>query len=77
MRNLEALMVLSNAQKQARWRTRRNKLAKEASSISGLIRLLVRSVDGKSDREIQRVIDTVSQRLRRAMRRNGSAPKDK
>ena len=61
-------MVLSNAEKQRRWRERRNRLAKQASSIKGLIAGLVRSVKDKTDQEIQEIADEVWDRLRRAMR---------
>jgi hypothetical protein len=65
-------MVLSNAEKQRRWREKRNRLAKQASSIKGLIAGLVRSVKDKSDQEIQEIADEVWDRLRRAMRREDS-----
>lgn len=61
-------MILSNAEKQARWRAKRNRLAKQASSIGGLIGGLARAVKGKSDAEIEAVIARVTERLRRAMR---------
>ena len=61
-------MVLSNAEKQRRWREKRNRLAKQASSIKGLIAGLVRSVKDKTDQEIQEIADEVWDRLRRAMR---------
>jgi hypothetical protein len=58
-------MILTNAEKQARWRAKRNRLAKQASSIGGLIGALARAVKGKSDREIEDVIARVTERLRR------------
>jgi hypothetical protein len=61
-------MVLTNAEKQARWRAKRNKLAKQASSIKGLIAGLVRSVNDKTDQEIQEIADEVWDRFQRAMR---------
>ena len=67
-------MVLSNAEKQRRWREKRNRLAKQASSIKGLVAGLVRSVKDKSDQEIQEIADEVWDRLRRAMRREDSTP---
>ena len=60
-------MVLSNAEKQRRWREKRNRLAKQASSIKGLIAGLVRSVKDKTDQEIQEIADELWDRLRRAM----------
>ena len=42
-------MILTNAEKQARWRAKRNKLAKQASTIGGLITALAHQVKGKSD----------------------------
>jgi hypothetical protein len=57
-------MALSNAEKQKRWREKRNRLAKNASSVAGLIELLARSVRNKRDREIEDVIDRVAERLR-------------
>jgi hypothetical protein len=60
-------MALSNAEKQARWREKRNRLAKRASSVAGLIELLARSVRNKRDREIEDVIVRVEERLRRVI----------
>jgi len=60
-------MILSNAEKQARWRARRNKLAKQASTIGGLITALAHQVKGKSDSEIEKVIARVVERLRRVI----------
>ena len=59
-------MILTNAEKQARWRARRNLLAKRASTIGGLITALAHQVKGKSDTEIEKVIARVTERLRRA-----------
>jgi hypothetical protein len=59
------MMALTNAEKQARWREKRNRLAKRASSVAGLIELLARSVRNKSDREIEDVIARVTDHLRR------------
>jgi hypothetical protein len=60
------MMALSNAEVQARWRAKRNKLAKQASSVGGLITALAHHVKGKSDDEIEKVIARVTERLRRA-----------
>ena len=62
------MMALTNAEKQARWRARRNKLAKQASSIRGLTAALAHQVEGKSDAEIEKVIARVTERLRRVIR---------
>jgi hypothetical protein len=59
-------MALTNAQKQARWRARRNRLAKQASTVGGLITALGHAVKGKSDQEIEKVIARVTERLRGA-----------
>jgi len=58
------MMALTNAEKQARWREKRNRLARQASTIGGLIGLLARSVRNKSDREIEDVIARVTFHLR-------------
>ena len=50
--NYVTTMALSNAEKQKRWREKRNRIAKQASSVAGLIELLARSVRNKRDREI-------------------------
>jgi hypothetical protein len=63
------MMALSNAEVQARWRAKRNKLAKQASTVGGLITALARHVKGKSDDEIEKVIARVTERLRRAKQR--------
>ena len=47
-------MVLSNAEKQRRWREKRNRLAKQASTIGGLITALAHQVKGKSDERSRR-----------------------
>jgi hypothetical protein len=60
-----AMMALTNAEKQARWRAKRNRLAKQASTVGGLITALARQVKGKSDDEIEDVIARVAERLRR------------
>jgi hypothetical protein len=62
-------LVLTNAEKQARWRAKRNRLAKQASTVGGLITALVGHVRGKSDHEIEKVIARVTERLRRAKQR--------
>ena len=59
-------MALTNAEAQARWRAKRNKLAKQASTVGGLITALAHQVKGKSDAEIEKVIARVAERLRRA-----------
>jgi hypothetical protein len=59
-------MITPNAVRQARWRAKRNKLAKQASTIGGLITGLAHQVKGKSDDEIEKVIARVTERLRRA-----------
>jgi hypothetical protein len=61
-------MALSNAEKQRRWREKRNRLAKQASSVAGLIELLARNVRNKRDREIEDVIARVTERLRLVIR---------
>jgi hypothetical protein len=61
-------MALSNAEKQRRWREKRNRLAKRASSVAGLIELLARAVKDKRDREIEDVIGRVAERLRLVIR---------
>jgi hypothetical protein len=61
-------MAISNAEKQRRWRERRTRLAKRASSVAGLIELLARSVRTKRDREIEEVIGRVTERLRLVIR---------
>jgi hypothetical protein len=58
-------MITPNAEWQARWRAKRNKLAKQASSIRGLITALGHAVKGKSDQEIEAIIARVTERLRR------------
>jgi hypothetical protein len=63
-----AMMALTNAEKQARWRAKRNRLAKQASTVGGLITALARQVKGKSDDEIEDVIARVTERLRRGIR---------
>ena len=60
-------MPLSNAEKQKRWREKRNRLARQASTIGGLIELLARSVRNKRDREIEDVIARVTDHLRRVI----------
>jgi hypothetical protein len=60
-------MALSNAEKQKRWREKRNRLARQASTIGGLIELLARSVRNKRDREIEDVIARVTDHLRRVI----------
>jgi hypothetical protein len=62
------MMALSNAEVQRRWRERRNKLAKQASTIGGLITALAHHVKGKSDAEIEKVIARVTARLRQSTR---------
>ena len=62
-------MILTNAEKQARWRAKRNKLAKQAGTIGGLITALAHQVKGKSDDEIEKTITRVTERLRRAKQR--------
>jgi hypothetical protein len=56
----------TNAERQARFQAKRHKLAKQASSIPGLIGLLAHQVKGKSDAEIDKIIARVAARLRRA-----------
>jgi hypothetical protein len=58
-------MITPNAVRQARWREKRNRLAKQASTVGGLITALARHVKGKSDDEIEDVIARVTERLRR------------
>lgn len=65
------MLVLTNAEKQARWRAKRNRLAQQASSIGGLITALGNAVKGKSDQEIDKVIARVTERLQ-AMRGKGT-----
>jgi hypothetical protein len=62
-------MALSNAEVQARWRAKRNKLAKQASTVGGLITALAHHVKGKSDQEIEAIIARVTARLRQSTRR--------
>jgi hypothetical protein len=57
------MMALSNAEKQKRWRDKRNRLAKQASSVEGLIAALARAVKGKTDQEIQDIANEVWERL--------------
>src|SRR5262245_20246570 len=40
-------MITPNAERQARWRAKRNKLARQASSVGGLITALAHQVKGK------------------------------
>jgi len=61
------IQALTNAEKQKRWREKRNRLARQASSVAGLIELLARSVRNKRDREIEDVIVRVEERLRRVI----------
>ena len=61
------MMALTNAEKQARWRAKRNRLAKQASTVGGLITALAHQVKGKSDDEIEKVIGRVTERLRRVV----------
>jgi hypothetical protein len=65
-------MALSNAEKQKRWREKRNRLARQASTIGGLIELLARSVRNKRDREIEDVIARVTDHLRRVIQERQS-----
>jgi hypothetical protein len=60
-------MALTNAEKQARWRAKRNRLAKQASTVGGLITALAHHVKGKSAREIEAIIARVTERLRRVI----------
>jgi hypothetical protein len=60
-------MALSNAEKQKRWREKRSRLTRQASTIGGLIELLARSVRNKRDREIEDVIARVTDHLRRVI----------
>jgi hypothetical protein len=55
------MMALSNAEKQKRGRD--NRLAKQASSVEGLIAALARAVKGKTDQEIQDIANEVWDRL--------------
>jgi hypothetical protein len=57
------MMALSNAEKQKRWRDKRNRLAKQASSVEGLIAALARAVKGRPDQEIQDIANEVWDRL--------------
>jgi hypothetical protein len=59
-------MITPNAVRQARWRAKRNRIAKQASTVGGLITALAGHVRGKSDHEIEKVIARVTERLRRA-----------
>ena len=73
------VVVLTNAEKQKRWRDKRNALAKQAeratkqaTSINGLITALVRAVKGKTAPEIVEIGLEVQNRLADSMRLNGT-----
>jgi hypothetical protein len=60
-REVTTMQALTNAQKQRAFRERRKRLAAQARSVGGVIDLLVRAVQGKS--EGLRIIDRVTERL--------------
>jgi hypothetical protein len=64
----ETIVALSNAEKQKRWRDRRNRLAKQAE-IAGLIKALARAATGLTNPEIMEIGREVQLRLREVRER--------
>ncbi len=59
-------MALTNAEKQARWRAKRNRLARQAerlATIEGLINALVAAAKRKTAAEIDAIVAELQQRL--------------
>lgn len=64
-------MALSNAEKQKRWRDKRNRLAKEAE-VANLIKALAGAVKGMTDLEIAEIGLEVQNRLADVMSLDGT-----